>query len=281
MAAELEPRGAGPSAGLHQWQQHSQHGAAEQNDAQGIEVETRRRGPARCGKPAPRQHHGDERDGEVDEEDPAPPGVGAEGADDQPTDDGPDGGRDADGRPEHAEGTTALASREHLLDEAGDLRVENSARGPLHEPGRHEHRTGGGQTAREAGRAEEHHAADEDRPSADDIAHPARPDEGEPEREGIARDDPLQVTRRRSHALLDRGQRYVDDADVEERHEACDEADGERTPATGVRRLEVGALVLARVTPPACPVAAAGPRVLGHEYRPRMDRVASSREPPK
>jgi hypothetical protein len=268
------PRRAGAApARLDERQQQGEDRAAEQDDAHRVDVETRRPGPARCGEPASGEDHRDQGDGEVDEEDPAPPGIRTESVDDEPADDRPDRRRDADGRPEHAERTTTLASREHLLDEAGDLRVEDAACRTLDEAGDDEHRTAGCEAAREAGSTEEHDPRDEHGSPTDDVAHASGPDEGEPEGEGIAGDDPLEVAGRCPDALLDRRQRHVDDADVEQRHEACDEADGEGSPPPGVRRL-VGSGLWGVGDD-------ARPRVVGHEGLPTMARVASSRRPSK
>ena len=229
--------GSGATAGLDEGEQQGEHRGPEQQDPDRVEVEARRGGPVGRRQPASGEHDGDDGDGKVDEEDPAPPRIGPERADDETSDDGPDGGRDADGRPQHAEGASALASGEHLLDEARHLRVEDATGRSLHEPREDEHGAARGEPADEARRAEEHDADDEDRAPADGVTHTSGSDEGQTEREGIARHDPLQVARRRIGPLLDRGQRDVDDADVEQRHETCDEAHREGAPPSRVRRL--------------------------------------------
>ena len=63
------------------------------------------------------------------------------------------------------------------------------------------------------------------------VAQPAGDDRDQPEGEGVAGDDPLQLGRSRVRRVADGGQRDVGHADVEQRHEECADADAERSPA--------------------------------------------------
>ena len=88
-----------------------------------------------------------------------------------------------------------------------------------------------------AGRAGEHEQRDaghEHRPPAARVADAAGGHQQQPERERVARDDPLQRVLPAPQAQLDARQGDVDDRDVEQRHEPRDEADAERLPAVGI-----------------------------------------------
>jgi hypothetical protein len=63
------------------------------------------------------------------------------------------------------------------------------------------------------------------------VTETPRRHEQQPQREGVARDDPLQLVRLRVQGLLDARQGDVDDRDVEQGHKPGGEDDRERLPA--------------------------------------------------
>jgi hypothetical protein len=81
---------------------------------------------------------------------------------------------------------------------------------------------------------EQRDADHEHRPPAVRVAETPRRHEQQPQRERIARDDPLQLVRLSVQPPLDARQRDVDDRDVEQGHEPSGQNDAERHPAIRV-----------------------------------------------
>ena len=106
-------------------------------------------------------------------------------------------------------------TRKHVLYEARDLRVEQTAGQSLRDPREDQHvRVGGeaddGAGQDESGRPDEQHLL-----AAAVIAQAAGQDRDDTERERVTRDDPLQLSRMRARALADRGQRDDDHGRIE------------------------------------------------------------------
>ena len=204
----------------------------------------------------------DDPDRHVDQEQPAPAVVLAGGGDDQPAEHRAGGRRGRDGEAEQPERAAALGAAEQLLDQPGVLRGQQAGRRALHQAGQH-HQRGAGRQAdggagdHEAGQPDQHHPA-----PAVGVAEPAAGDQRQPEGERVARDDPLDGARGGVEAALHRGDRDVDDRDVEQRHEADDERDAEDPPAAGVGL--VVRLVLAVVLAVVLVVASVVDDVLAH-----------------
>lgn len=177
---------------------------------------------------------------EVDVEDPAPAVVRSGGLDEQAAEQGAHGRGDADDRAEHAEGPAALAPGEHLLDQGGDLRGDQTARDALHQPGDHQPHAGLGGPAGGGGQGEEGEPRHEDRTAAPRVAQAPGGDEEEPEGESVAGEHPLEVGLGGVQALPDRREGHVDDGDVQQGHEARHQADGQRLPTPGVGAAGVG-----------------------------------------
>jgi hypothetical protein len=138
------------------------------------------------------------------------------------------------GRAEQAERLAALLAPEQALDEARDLRADETAGEPLDDPRQREQERRRRQRAGRARDHEQRHADHEHRPPAVRVAEAPRRHEQQPQRERVARDDPLQLVRLRVQALLDARQGDVDDRHVEQGHEPGGEDDGERLPAVRV-----------------------------------------------
>ncbi len=136
--------------------------------------------------------------------------------------------------PKQAECLAALLAAEQALDQARDLRGDETAGEPLDDPRQHELER---RLRQGAGRARDHeqrHADHEHRPPAVRVAEAPRRHEQQPQGERVARDDPLQRVLLRVQAPLDARQGDVDDRDVEQRHEPGGEDDAERHPAVRV-----------------------------------------------
>ncbi len=160
--------------------------------------------------------------------------LGPEQRDQRSARDGPHRRRDADDRALEAERAAPFRPLEELLDEPDHLGVEEAARDALDDPGDDEPGRGGREPGGRAREGEEPEAEDEDRLATSDVAEPTRGNEDEPEREGVAGDDPLQLALRAAEPGANGGQGDVDDADVEERHEGRDKTHRERLPAVPV-----------------------------------------------
>ncbi len=91
----------------------------------------------------------------------------------------------------------------------------------------------GREAAGERGQREQQERRHERAPLPEVIAGPPPEHQEAGERDRIRIDHPLQFGRGEAEARLDRGQRHVDDAEVEDDHELRDAADGEQR--AGVR----------------------------------------------
>ena len=91
-----------------------------------------------------------------------------------------------------------------------------------------------GQPAGQAGQRERDQARDEHAPPAEQVRGPAAEDQQAAERDGVARHDPLHRIGGHVQLALDRGQRDVHDAEIEDDHERGDQDQGK------LQRLAVG-----------------------------------------
>ena len=78
---------------------------------------------------------------------------------------------------------------------------------------------------------------EKDRLAAKNVAEPAAGDQEDGIDDGIAGDDELGVARRGVQTRPDRGQRQIDDEEIERREKGADQQDDERRPATRVELL--------------------------------------------
>jgi hypothetical protein len=178
-------------------------------------------------------------DRQVDEEHRPPAVVGPEQRDQRAAGERTDRGRHGDRRAEEPECLPALLAAEQARDQARDLRADETAGEPLDDPRQHELQRRLRQGTGRARHHEQCHADHEHRPAPVRVAEAPRRHEQQPQRERVARDDPLQRVLLCMQAPLDARQGDVDDRDVEQGHEPGGEDDGERHPAVGVRAVFV------------------------------------------
>ena len=228
-----------PRALLDERDEDAHERRAEEHDAKRVERLASALGGGRGRQVAAGQQQDCHADRQVDEEHRPPAVVDAEQGDQPAADEWADRGRHGDGRAEESECLAALLASEQALDEARDLRGDETPGEPLDDPRQHELQR---RLRQRAGRARDHeqrHANHEHRPPPVRVTEAPRRDEQQPQRERVARDDPLQRVLLRVQALLNARQGDVDDRDVEQGHEPGGEADTERHPA-----VRVGAVVV-------------------------------------
>ncbi len=275
---EQQPfRVAGPLLGLDERQQQGQYPGAQEQHAERVQVTgADPGGGGGVGQQPVGEQEADDAERQVDVEDPAPAVFRSGGLDEQPAEQRADGRGDADDGAEHAEGPAALAPGEHLLDEGGDLRGDQTARDALHQTGDHQPQAGLGRPAGGGGQGEEGESGHEDRPAAPGVAEASGRDEEKAEGEGVTGEHPLEIGLGSVEALPDGGEGDVDDGDVQQGHEARDQADGECLPTPGVGAVRGG------VAPgrPGCAALRAMVRTLGGVRPFRADRRAAWPRPP-
>ena len=103
----------------------------------------------------------------------------------------------------------------------------------LEDPGGEQQRGVPGQSARQAGQRERDEADDEHAPPAEQVSGPAAEDEQAAERDRVPGDDPLHRVGGHVQLALDRGQRDVDDAEIQDDHERGDENESQLDGAVG------------------------------------------------
>jgi hypothetical protein len=170
-----------------------------------------------------REGGGEQADGDVDQEHRAPAGELHEHAAENLAGNEPHGGD----RTVQADGAGAFGSFGEAGGDEGQ-RGGGDDRGAraLDDPGRDEQRGVLGQAAGQAGQAERDEADDEHAAPAEQVSRPAAENEQAAERDGVPRDDPLHGVRWHVQLALDRGQRDVHDAEVEDDHERRDQDEG-------------------------------------------------------
>ena len=217
---------------LHQRQQQRQHACAEQGDADEVDVLPRRARPrsGAAGRPAPaprRRWACSRRRSSATRRAPRH-------REDHPTDHGPTAVEIPTVAPNRPNARPRSAPWNRLWISAEFCGASEPAPGPA-QPRRDQARSSAPPrprrcTARRRRARAGTSAAGPARPRA------GRPGRSEPERQRVARDDPLGGRRVGAQAVLDRRQRDRHDAHVEQRHEAGDERDVEGAPPPRVRR---------------------------------------------
>ena len=230
-----------PRALLDERDEDAQDRRAQQDGAERVESLGPALGRGRRRQIAAGEQQDHRADREVDEEHRPPAVVGPEQSDQRAPGERADRGRHGDGGAEEAERLTALLAPEQALDEARDLRADETAGEPLDDPQQHERERRRRQRAGRACDHEQRHADHEHRSPSVRVAEAPRRHEQQSQRERVARDDPLQLVGLRMQALLDARQGDVDDRDVEQRHEPGREDDPEGHPA-----VRVGAILVVR-----------------------------------
>jgi hypothetical protein len=169
-----------PRALLDQRDEDRHDRRAQQHDAERVERLAPALGGGRRGKVPAREQQDGRAERQVDEEHRAPAVVDAEQGDQRAAGKRADRGRHADGRAEVSECPAALLVPEQALDEARDLRADQTAGESLDEPHHHE---GERRRCQRGGRArddEERHAEHEHRASAVRVAEASRRHEQQP-----------------------------------------------------------------------------------------------------
>ena len=193
-----------------------------------MDAATPPREPAGTSRAASSQ--GDHADRHVDVEHPAPAVRAGERGHDQPADHRTGRGGQPDGGAEDAERPATLGAAEQVLDQPGVLRDEHAAGDALQQPGGDQQADG----RRRPGQCAGHHErgqGDQEHPAPAE-ASPSRPagTSASPKVKRVAGHHPLHGSRRRAEPALDRRQRHVDDADVQQGHERRDQGDRQRVP---------------------------------------------------
>ena len=116
------------------------------------------------------------------------------------------------------------------------LGITSARADALREPRRHQHRRRGGDAAGGGGEREQREADRERQPAADPVTDPRRRDQEHGRGQRESGDDPFDRTAAGVQVVLHRGQRDVDDEEVEDDHEGPYQQDRERRPAVGADR---------------------------------------------
>ena len=186
----------------------------------------------------PAQQDDRDPDRDVDEEDQPPAEVRPAERDQGATDERSEGGAEPHRGAERTEGAAALLAAEHLLDQARDLRVDQTSGDALEHPRDDQDLGGRRQPGEGAGDREARDPDLEHQPPAVVVTEPTGQHRDQSEGERVAADDPLQLRGAGSGRAADRGQRDVGDADVEQGHEQRAAAHEQRDP-TAVVGLDV------------------------------------------
>ena len=196
-----------------------EHGAGE--------VEALAAGAPALGHDARRRDQPEQRERDVDEEDPLPAGRVDEHAA------GDDAQRAADGgqRAPDAERDVALAAGGERDGQQRERRGrQQRGADALDGADRDEHLRRGREAAGQRGGREQAEPGEEDAAAAEQVARPAAEQQQAAERERVGVDDPLEAVGGEPEIGLDRGQGDVHDRDVEDDHELRDGEHGEGEP---------------------------------------------------
>ena len=186
-------------------------------DEQGAEdVEARLALVAALGEKHRRHDQRDDPDRDVDVEDPRP----RQEVDEDAAEQDAGCGADAADRTPRAEGDVALtALAEHGGQDREGGRGDRGRTEALECAGGDERALTPGEAAQQRPDREDDEPDHEDAPATEQVGEAAAEQQEATEDEGVGRDDPLQVLLRESEVGLDRGQRNVDDRDVQHHHE--------------------------------------------------------------
>ncbi len=213
------------SAGQHERQQQAERDQPEQCQAGQVQGGATGARPTAAGQQPERERHGDQAERDVEQQDEPPAEVVAGRVEHQAADRGADDPGDAtDGRV-RPEGPGAGASRVEVLDDAVHLGIDRARAGALRQSGDRDRPRLRGGSGDDGGAGEQCDAAREEQAAAVCVAEPPRRDEGEPERQRVTRDDPLQRGRAGTERAAQRGDRGVEAGLVEQGGEGGAEAD--------------------------------------------------------
>ena len=169
---------------------------------------------AGLGDGALRDDDGDDRERQVDQEDPAPAGVLHQEAAQERT----DGGGDAAETGPGADRLGAVVADERPLDHRQAAGREQGSAHALEDAGRDQHLGGRRDAAQERCEREPDRPDHEDPASTEPVAERAAEQDEAGEREQVAVGDPLQLGQRRVEVLTDGVQGHVHDGAVQHRH---------------------------------------------------------------
>ena len=180
---------------------------------------------------AAREQRGDDRDRDVDEEDPVPVDRLGEDAADQE----PDGAAARGDEREQAHGLRLFAGLgEHGRDHPEDHRRGQSPADSLEESCTDQQARAVREPTEHRGCREQGEPGEEDGPAPDQVAEPAREQEEAAERDQVGVDDPGEVVLAEPEVVLDRRKRDVDDGDVEDDHQHARAQHVEGNPSVAV-----------------------------------------------
>ena len=237
--AEQQPAPPGPARhpALDQRDEDQQQHRGKQEVAGEVEpvllrLVARRQQPERGGE----RRHPDE---QVHQEDPAPAVRDPGQLHEDPAEQRPGRGRDADDPAQVAERAAAVLAGEQPLDDGADRRVVDARAEALHQPRDDQLARVLGDPAGHAGQREQAEPGEEEPLVAVPVAEPARRHERQSEGQRVPRDHPFQGAGARVRALLDARQRHVHDRGVKDGHEGAGQHDREDPPAA-LSRVSVG-----------------------------------------
>jgi hypothetical protein len=221
-----------PSPGW--WVKDEHHTDDRQGDAAPIHASMMQ---ARAfGQDRPASHQHEQADWQVDQENPAP----AEAEEVECDQAAAEHRADDDGQPGHgpgkAEGGGALVLGEARVNDGQHLRHHQRGAGTLKQPPGDQRGAVRCQATQRRGKREQPDPGEKDLAVAEKIAETATREKPECEDQQIAGNHPLQRCDAGTCRPLDRGQRNVDDGDVEQVHEIGEKQDEQRLPALGIGR---------------------------------------------
>ncbi len=207
-----------------------EHHLADRQGQRAGQVERRSVALAPLGDHAIGDQRGDDRDRRVDQQHPAP----RERFGDDPAEQHAGGAAEAVHRRPDADRTMQFrARRERAGDDRQRRRRHQRSGEALHGARRDQHDLIGRRAAGERGEPEQDQAGDERAALAEVVGRAPAEHQEAGERDRVCVDDPLQVRRGEAEVRLDRRQRDVDDAQVEDDHELRHAADDQQPAQRG------------------------------------------------
>ena len=230
--------------------------------------------PAHVGHHPERDQRGDRRDRRVDQQNPAP----ADRLGDDPPEQGPRRAAEPVHRRPQADRAVKLwPGRERRGDDRQRRGGHERAAEALNPAGDDQHLLGLRATARQRRQPEQDQRGHEHTPLSEPVRGAATEHQEPRERDRVGVDHPLEIGRGEVEGRLDRRQRHVDDAQVEDHHELRDAANdqdpGRARPTRGLRRALPGRRRNLRRRGAGGTVAVAG---LGPGYDPAAGCVAGA-----
>ena len=186
---------------------------------------------------ARREQRGDDRDRDVDPEDPLPAEVLGQHAAEQHA----RRAARARHRAPDAQRLVALgALREHVRDHRQRGRREDRGAEALHRAPDDQLRLARREAAEQRGDREQHETTHEQAPAAEQVGHSPAEQQEAAERQRVRVRDPGEVLRREVQVLADRRDRDVDDRDVQDDHELRRGQESERQPFAALSGFGIG-----------------------------------------